>query len=44
VNGGVQEESLKSTSQTRPFVAKPKRPGSAPVVLGRRQVVTMAKD
>jgi hypothetical protein len=44
VNGGVQEESLKSPSQTRPFVAKPKRPGSAPVVMGQRQVVTMTKD
>jgi hypothetical protein len=44
VNGGVQEESLKTPSPTRSFVAKPRRPGSAPAVLGRRQVVTMTKD
>jgi hypothetical protein len=44
INGGVQEEGLKAPNQTRSFVARPKRPGSAPVVLGPRQVVTMAKD
>ena len=44
INGGVQEESRKAPNPTRPFVARPKRPGSAPVVLGQRQVVTMTKD
>jgi len=43
IDGGIQEEGLKAPSQTRSFVAG-RRPGSAPVVLGRRNVLTMAKD
>jgi len=43
INGG-QEEGLKAPNQTRSFVAKSKRPGSAFVVLDPRGVVTMAKD
>jgi len=44
INGGVQEESMKAPGPAKPFVARRKGPGSIPVAVGRRDVVSMAKD